>query len=97
VLVTPYVVTVPASGGSVNVVVELMATNLTISETLVLETHANIPGYPANLNTTSITLNPGGSVTVGLSVSIPNGVQNNVELKKREKKREGLVRIMDRY
>ena len=76
VLVTPYSVAVPASGGSVNVIVEVIATSLTVTETLALETHANIPGYSANFNTTPVTLNPGGSVTVGLSVSIPNGVQS---------------------
>jgi len=75
VVVTPPIVTVPASGGSAHVLVELTATNLTVSETLVLETHANIPGYSANFNTTSVTLNPGGSMGMELTVSVPNGVQ----------------------
>jgi len=78
VLVTPYIVTVPASGGSVDVNVEIIATNLTVSETLVLETRANIPGYSANFNTTSVTLNPGGSISIGLTVLVPNGVQSGI-------------------
>jgi len=78
VFVTPDIVTVPASGGSVNVQVEIVATNLTVSETLVLETHANLPGYSANFNITSVTLNLGGSISIGLTVGVPNGVQSGV-------------------
>jgi hypothetical protein len=77
-IVVPYMVTLPQSGGSANVLVELEATNLTISETLVLETHANIPGYSSSFNTTSVTLNPGGSATVALTIGIPNGVQSGI-------------------
>jgi hypothetical protein len=76
VLITPSVVTVPTSGGSVTVLVELVATNLSASETLLLETHTNILAYSASFNTTSVNLSPGGSASVALTVDIPNGVQS---------------------
>jgi hypothetical protein len=76
VVVTPYNATVPASGGSVHVIVELASTNMTASETLVMGTRASIPGYSASFNKTSVTLSPNGVVTVGLDVSIPNGIQS---------------------
>jgi hypothetical protein len=76
VVVTPPIVTVPQAGGSVVVLVELKATNLTSSETLVLETHANIPRYSASFTPTSVLLRPGDSTGVELTVTIPRGVQN---------------------
>jgi hypothetical protein len=74
--VTPAIVTVAESGGSVGVHVVLKATKLTSSETLVLETHASIPGYLASFNPTSVTLHPGDSIGIELTVTIPSGVQN---------------------
>lgn len=76
VLVTPPIVTVPESGGSVDVHLELKATKLTSSESLVLETHANIPRYSASFTPTSVLLHPGDSIGVELTVTIPRGVQN---------------------
>jgi len=78
VVVTPAVVALPASNRSVTVQLELTATNLTHDETLVLETHSNLPGYSANFNPTSVTLHPGGSILVELTITIPSGVQNGI-------------------
>jgi hypothetical protein len=75
VIVTPPIVTVPEDGGSVNVLVELRATNLGSSQTLLFETHASISTYTANFNSSSVTLNPGTSAWLQLSLTIPNGVQ----------------------
>jgi uncharacterized membrane protein len=76
VVVTPSIVALPASNRSVTVQLELTATNLTHDEPLVLETHTNIPGYSANFNPTSVTLHPGESVAIELTITIPSGVQN---------------------
>ncbi len=76
--VTPPIVTVSESGGSVRVLVELKATKLTSSEVLVLETHVNIPGYSAHFNLTSVTLHPGGSIVVELTITIPSGTPNGI-------------------
>jgi hypothetical protein len=78
VVATPQIVALPANNRSVSVTVqlELTATNLTHDEPLVLETHANLPGYSANFNPTSVTLHPGESVVIELTITIPSGVQN---------------------
>jgi len=60
------------------VLVELVATNLAASETLLLETHSSIPGYSASFKTTSVTLKPGGSARLALMVTIPNGVPSGI-------------------
>jgi hypothetical protein len=78
VVVTPYLVTLAESNRSATVQVELTATNVTHDETLILETHSNLPGYSANFNPTSVTLHPSGSVTIELTVTIPSGVQNGI-------------------
>jgi uncharacterized membrane protein len=78
VVVTPAVVALPASNRSVTVQLELTATNLTHDETLVLETHVNLPGYSANFNPTSVTLHPGASIGIELTITIPSGIQNGI-------------------
>ena len=78
VVVTPAVVALPASNRSVSVQLELTATNLTHDETLVLETHSNLPGYSANFKPTSVTLHPGASIRIELTITIPSGIQNGI-------------------
>ena len=71
--VNPAVATVSSQGGTVDAVVTLTATNMTTSQTLDLTTHINIPGYLVKFNTTSVTLQPGGSSEVAISVTVPSG------------------------
>jgi hypothetical protein len=73
---SPPIVTVPENGGSVGVQIMLKATKLTGTEVLILEAHANIPGYSASFDPASVTLQPGGSSSTELTVTIPSGVQN---------------------
>jgi hypothetical protein len=73
---TPPIVTVPENGGSVGVQIMLKATNLTSTEVLLFEAHANISGYSASFDPASVTLHPGGSTSTELTVTIPTGVQN---------------------
>jgi hypothetical protein len=75
---TPPVVSFPENGGSVRVQIMFKATELTRTEVLLLEAHANIPGYSASFDPTSVTLQPGGSTSAELTVTIPGGVQNGV-------------------
>jgi hypothetical protein len=73
---SPPVVTVPENGGSVGVQIMVKATKLTSAEVLLLEAHANIPGYSASFDPASLTLHPGDATSTELTVTIPSGVQN---------------------
>ncbi|MGD0329714.1 MAG: hypothetical protein ABSB40_04605 [Nitrososphaeria archaeon] len=77
VLLSTAVVNISDSGGSVNVSITLKATKLNTSEVLDLETHSNIPGYVADFKPTSVTLQPGDSTSINLTVIIPSGVPND--------------------
>jgi hypothetical protein len=78
VVVTPPIVIVPENGGSVDVLVELKATDLSTSQTLVFETHASISGYTTSFNSTSVTLNPGASMGLQLRVTLPSRVHKGI-------------------
>ena len=74
VLLSSPIVIVSEGGGSVDVSVTLKATKLNTSEVLVLEAHSNISGYVADFKPTSVTLQPGDSTSVELTVIVPSGV-----------------------
>jgi uncharacterized membrane protein len=74
VLLSSSIVIISENGGSVDVLVTLKATKLNTSEVLILEAHSNISGSVADFKPTSVTLQPGDSKSVELTVIVPSGV-----------------------
>lgn len=69
------VLSVPENGGSCGELVKLVGTHLNSSENLVLTAYVSgLSGYTVSFVPSSVTLDPGGSTTVELSITIPSGV-----------------------